>query len=81
MTKCNSNKIDSNTNVMKPVSVEPTHDELAAVVTTIVKLPGENQAPNQIAAASTLVSIKHSPHLMLKLVSSQPNKRHVGQTT
>ncbi|KAI2804306.1 Multiple epidermal growth factor-like domains protein 8 [Blomia tropicalis] len=56
-------------NSIKPVSIEFTSDGLAAIITTFVRLPGGNLAPNRFAAASTLVSLKNSPQIMQSFLS------------
>lgn len=49
---------------IRPVAIEPTHDGLSAVVTTLIHLPGGKSAPNRMSLASSLVSLRNSNHIL-----------------
>ena len=54
---------------MRPVAIEPTSDGMAAILTTLVQLPGGSLVPNQVAAGSTLVRL--SPQLVQQFNSAK----------
>lgn len=64
MGRPNDKSVATSGGSVRPVAIEPTSDGLAAVLTTLVQLPGGIFVPNsRVAAASTLVSLQHSPHI------------------
>lgn len=69
--------------LIRPVSVEPTWDGVAAVVTTLVILPGDRNTPVRISLATSLVSIKSSHQLLngydtisVNMIFRTATKRH-----
>ncbi|KAI1289297.1 Multiple epidermal growth factor-like domains protein 8 [Halotydeus destructor] len=59
--------------LIKPVAVEPTQDGLAAVLTTVIVLPGGSSAPIRMSLASSLVTIKGSQQQLTAHHSHQAN--------
>ncbi|RWS14422.1 hypothetical protein B4U79_03874 [Dinothrombium tinctorium] len=56
--------LESDQFLIRPVAVEPTSDNLSAVVTTIVILPGGSASPVHMTLASALVSFRGSHQLL-----------------
>lgn len=66
---------------VRPIAVEPTGDNLAAVCTLIVRLPGNFKSPTSVALASTLAVMntrqfpvyQRIPYIRRRRISAAPN--------
>lgn len=56
--------------LIRPIAVEPTSDGVAAVVSTLIILPGGSSAPLRITLGSSLVSLKGSQQALTNFTGS-----------